>query len=287
MGQQARFLGNFLMTDREALRSTPQPRPRFRLDRSLLVRLFGPRAALVHGDMMMLDRWGFVKSVMPRTGNGEAAFDVGCGTGAFSLNLAERGYDVVGLSWDRRNQAVAEERAAICGLSGNVSFPIGDARELDRHEQYKNRFEYVVSLENIEHLIDDRKLMRDLAACLKPGGWLVLSTPNQTYHAVTPSDNGPFSKFEDGWHLRRGYSEQMLRELAELSGLRVEVIGYCSGWFAQKLTWIVRQWGKAGYAVTFPLRVLPLLFDPLISRIFRYRAFSITMLAYKPRFDAS
>lgn len=274
------------MTELATSQPTPQPARGFRFDRSLLVRLFGARAAMVHGDMLMLDRWNFVKSVMPSTHNGEAVFDVGCGSGAFSINLARRGYDAVGLSWDRRNQAAAEERAAICGLSGKTSFPIGDARELDKLEQYKGRFEYVISLENIEHIMDDRKLLIDLAACLKPGGWLVLSTPNLNYHAITRADDGPFSRTEDGWHVRRGYTEQMLRELAELGGLEVESIGYCSGWFSQKLTWILRRWGMVGYALTFPLRILPLLFDPLIARVFRYRGYSITMVAYKRRFSA-
>jgi SAM-dependent methyltransferase len=260
-------------------------RPGFRFDRSLLVRLFGARAALLHGDMMMLDRWSFVKTAMPRTRNGESVFDVGCGTGAFTLNLARRGYRAVGLSWDERNQAVAEERAALCGLSGRAQFPIGDARELDRHEQYKGQFEYVLSLENIEHLLDDRKLMRDLAACLKPGGWLVLSSPNKDYHAVTPIELGPFDKTEErGWHVRRGYTEQMLRELAEAAGLRVERIGYCSGWLSQMLTGVLRYGGMLGWAVTLPLRVLPPLLDPLLTRLFRYRGFSITMVAYKPRY---
>jgi hypothetical protein len=62
--------------------AAPAPRSGFRFDRSLLVRLFGARAALLHGDMMMLDRWQFVKTAMPRTRNDESVFDVGCGTGA-------------------------------------------------------------------------------------------------------------------------------------------------------------------------------------------------------------
>ena len=32
--------------------------------------------ALLHGDMMMLDRWGFVKSAMPRTRNDESVFEI-------------------------------------------------------------------------------------------------------------------------------------------------------------------------------------------------------------------
>ena len=52
------------------------------------------------------------------------------------------------------------------------------------------------------------------------------------------------------------------------------------------LTWVLRQGGMLGWAVTFPLRILPPLLDPLLTRLFRYRGFSITMVAYKPRYPA-
>lgn len=255
---------------------------RFRFERSLMVRLFGARAALLHGDTLMLDRWGFVKRHLPRTRNGEQVFDVGSGTGAFALNLARRGYRVTGLSWDERNQAVAQGRAAICGLA--VQFPIGDARQLDELAGHTGAYDYVLSLENIEHILDDRKLMRDLAACLRPGGWLVLSTPNKDYRAITAIDDGPFPTVENGWHVRRGYTAAMLRELAEGAGLRVEAVGGCSGPISQKLTTVLRRLGKVGYVLTFPLRLLPPLFDRPLAWLLRWPDYSLTLVAYKPRF---
>jgi SAM-dependent methyltransferase len=253
------------------------------MDKSLLIRLFGYRAAFVHGDFLMLDRWNFVKRVMPRTGNGETVFDVGCGSGAFTIGLAKRGYRATGLSWDERNQSIARHRARLVGAD-RTEFPIGDARVLDTLEGHEGRYDYVLSLENIEHILDDRKLMQDLAACLKPGGWLVLSTPNKDYRAITAEDDGPFPTVETGWHVRRGYSPAMLRELAASAGLEVEAIGGCSGFLSQKLTWFLRKGGLFGWAATLPLRWLPSLLDPLIRKLFGYPEFSLTLVAYKPRF---
>lgn len=257
------------------------------IDRSLLVRLFGYRAAFLHGDPMMVDRWKYVCQHLPRTGNGEELFDVGCGTGAFTIGAARRGYKAVGLSWDERNQRVAQERAAICKVSGTASFPIGDARRLDQIEGHAGKYDYVLSLENIEHILDDRKLIRDLAACLKPGGWLILSTPNHNYLAVTPEDDGPFEREEAGWHVRRGYTPAMLRELAQVAGLEVEAIGSCSGFFSQHLTWLMRRLRMPGWLLALPLRILPPLFDRLIAKLFRYPDFSVTLVAYKPRFESA
>jgi len=254
------------------------------MDRSFLVRLFGYRAAFVHGDCLMLDRWRFVTKHLPKTNNGERVFDVGCGSGAFTIGVAKRGYDAVGLSWDTRNQAVATERAAIVKVK-NTTFPVGDARYLDQLQEHVGRYDYVLSLENIEHILDDRKLFSDLIRCLRPGGWLILSTPNKNYRAITPDDDGPFPTEETGWHVRRGYTSEMLRELSRDAGVEVESIGFCSGFLSQKLTWIMKRAGFLGWLFILPLRILPPILDPIIAKLTKYPAFCITLVAYKPRFS--
>lgn len=256
------------------------------LDRSLLVRLFGYRAAFIHGDTLMLDRWRWARRRLPRTRNGEALLDAGCGTGAFTVGAAKRGYNATGLSWDERNQRVATERAALARVP-DVTFPIGDVRRLDGHAELAGRFSFVLSFENIEHVLDDAKLVRDLARCLAPGGWLLLTTPNYHYRAIDNRDDGPFRDTEDGWHVRRGYTEQMLRELAEQAGLRVEEVSSCSGWASQKVTGLMRWHGLLGWALTLPLRVLPPVLDRAIAKLTGYPDFSICMVAYKPRIDAA
>ena len=54
--------------------------------------------------------------------------DVGCGTGAFSIGAALRGYDTLGLSWDERNQSVAGGRAEIC-KANTAKFEVLDVRD--------------------------------------------------------------------------------------------------------------------------------------------------------------
>src|SRR5258708_2658920 len=84
------------------------------MDKSLLTKIIGFPATLIHGDTLILDRWLWLKTRLPETGNGEKLLDIGCGTGAFSIGAALRGYEALGLSWDKRNQQVAGERAKIC-----------------------------------------------------------------------------------------------------------------------------------------------------------------------------
>src|SRR6266481_5239985 len=99
------------------------------MDRSALVRLVGFPATLVHGDPLVLDRWFWLKARLPKTRNDERLLEVGCGSGAFPIGAALRGYRAVGLSWDERS--VAKERAIYC-KAPSAQFEVLDIRELDR-----------------------------------------------------------------------------------------------------------------------------------------------------------
>lgn len=256
-----------------------------KLDRHLLVRLFGFRGALLHGDSMTSDRWRFLRRRLPRTRNGETLLDAGCGSGTFTLGAARRGYRSMGLSWDERNQATANARAQICGVP-ETSFPVQDLRTLDLRDDLKERFDFIINCENIEHILDDRKVMRDLAACLKPGGRLLFTAPYYFYKPLSVEDQGPFSEVEDGGHVRRGYTEAMLRELCDHAGLVIEEITTCSGFVSQRLTRMHRFFGRYGSAAIMPFRFLAAIFDPPISALFSVKGYSICMMAYKPRFAA-
>lgn len=255
------------------------------MDTSLLVRLFGFPATLIHGDTLVWDRWRWLKRRLPRTANGEKLLDVGCGTGAFTIGAALRGYTALGLSWDERNQTTAARRAAMCGAA-RASFSVCDVRELDKRTDCRGAFDVAICAETIEHILDDDRLMRSICACLKPGGRLLLTTPNFYYRAITKSDNGPFSETETGWHVRRGYTRSMLRELIERTELKCEELSYCSGIVSQNVTWLMRK-GAAlhplfGWALILPLRPLALL-DSVMSRWLRAPAYSICIEGYKPR----
>lgn len=254
------------------------------MDESILVRAIGFPATLLHGDTLVLDRWSWLKTWLPKTKNNEKLLDVGCGTGAFTIGAALRGYESVGLSWDEANQAKATERARLCNVY-SVWFPICDVRKLDQFVDLVGQFDVCICCENIEHVLDDRKLMKDMYACLKPGGRLLLTTPNYRYIPITAGDSGPFLTVETGWHVRRGYSPAMLAELCMDAGFSIDEIGYCSGFLSQTITklWRLIPWGAPRFIMTLPFRLFPPIFDRPISKVLKWPGFSICLVAYKPR----
>lgn len=255
------------------------------MNKSILVRVFGFPATLIHGDTLVVDRWRWLKERIPETSSKPQLVDIGCGSGAFSIGASLRGYSALGLSWDDRNQRVATERAGLCGAL-TARFDVLDVRKLDSRRDLVGKFDVAICCENIEHIIDDHKLVRDIAACLRPGGRMLLTTPYLNYRPMSREDEGPFLPIEDGRHVRRGYTGEMLQELCAQSGLIAEQVSYCSGMISQKLTSLLRVMSKlspfAAWAFVLPMRPLPLLLDGWLTRALGWPFYSICLEARKP-----
>ncbi len=252
---------------------------------NLLVQFLGWKATVLHGDPTVYDRWVWLKDNLKS--NAGSTLDAGCGTGAFTLYAAKMGNKAVGISFNERNMGIAEERAKLLGLT-NARFIVGDLKKLDSLAKELGTFEQVLCFETIEHLLDDKKLMRDLAQCLKPGGRLLLTTPFKGHNPVMgeSSDRNYQSTVEDGGHVRFGYEQEELIKLVEMPGLKVKQVDYISGYFSQmfynlwcKMDEVIPH--KFTWGLTFPLRAFQFLDRP-ISRMLNYPLLSIAIVAEKP-----
>lgn len=260
------------------------------MDRSLLVRIFGFPATLFHWDTSVIDRWIWLKKRLPIINKRLKLLDIGCGTGAFTIGLALRGYESLGLSWDERNQKEAARRAKICRAS-MVEFDIQDVRLLNERKDLLNNFDIVICLETIEHIINDEKVIQDISVCLKSSGRLLLTAPNYKYIPIGIGDKKDEKKvqIENGGHVRIGYTEENLERFCKQSSLVIDEISFCSGFLSQKITALLRLIAKIhpllGWVVILPLRPLPLIFDGLITKLFRWPGYSICLVAHKQSSD--
>ncbi|TWJ09236.1 bifunctional 2-polyprenyl-6-hydroxyphenol methylase/3-demethylubiquinol 3-O-methyltransferase UbiG [Altererythrobacter ishigakiensis] len=105
--------------------------------------------------------------------NGKSTLDVGCGAGLVCEPMARLGADVTGVDASAENIGVASAHAEASGL--DIRYMAGELANLNL-----GAFDLVTCFEVIEHVANKAAFLAQLAASLKPGGLLVMSTPNRT-----------------------------------------------------------------------------------------------------------
>jgi SAM-dependent methyltransferase len=136
--------------------------------------------------------------------------DAGCGDGQFLEFLRTRGYgDVVGIEpdSDRRENALARN------VSVYESIPVAEQRCGGML-----LVDVIVVWHVLEHVPRPAPFLRDYAKCLKPGGALLVSVPNQK--SLQTRLFGYFSAYPDYgrhiWYHERSYMNWIEKELPAL-----------------------------------------------------------------------
>jgi 2-polyprenyl-3-methyl-5-hydroxy-6-metoxy-1,4-benzoquinol methylase len=247
----------------------------------VLLRVFGWRFLLITGDPCVLDRWLWLRRLLRR--GSVRTFDAGCGNGGFSIFAAHEGNQVVAASFSSSEMESARRRADMLGVTG-IDFRIIDLRELDAHRAELGMFDQIICLETIEHVSDDEALVKSLAAMLEPGGQILLSTPYDAHHPLYTEERDP-SPVEDGSHVRYGYSQERLEQIAAAADLNVTSEAFISGVVSQKLTDLLRRLSARigllpAWVILLPLRLLVFIDAPL-SRVLGYPHLSVALCAVK------
>lgn len=144
---------------------------------------------------------------------GKAVLDVACGEGYGTNILAAAARAATGL--DISVEAVIHARA---GYSrANLDFVAGSAAQLPFPD---GAFDLVVSFETIEHHDRHQEMISEIHRVLRPGGLLIISSPNKQYYSVEPGYHNPY-------HVKELFREEFLDLLGssfqnvQLQGQRV------------------------------------------------------------------
>ena len=172
--------------------------------------------------------------------------DLGCGRGEFLALAAARGHRGIGL--DRRRECAAEvaadRRTALVADLGR-RLPLRDAA-----------LDGASLIEVIEHVLAAESLVAELARVVRPGGWLLVSTPNVvhwTYRWRTLTGHPPK---QEGYHVRF-FTRRTLAQLLASGGFRVQRrASFGKQALLGKLLALTGRRGKVRYRVPPPLESL-------------------------------
>jgi SAM-dependent methyltransferase len=138
---------------------------------------------------------------------GRRVLDVACGSGFGLQMLRQAGGRAVGIDLDARTlvDVHAHDRAAVLVLADGTRLPLSDAS-----------IDLITSFETVEHVPDARALVLELRRVLKPGGTLLLSTPNRCF--------GPPEHHQNPFHIQE-FTTDELRSLLCQAFVEVEIYG--------------------------------------------------------------
>ncbi len=152
--------------------------------------------------------------------------DAGSGRGDLAIFLARKfpQWRVTGMDLSDERASIARTAAQHLGLP-NIEFQTGNLEALP----FRGQFDLIISADVLEHIEDDRIVLRNLFRALRPGGHLILTSPSipQRKHLALvrwrerrigfqPSDYG---------HVRDGYSQNDIEEkFLEAGGLPVRFL---------------------------------------------------------------
>ena len=103
--------------------------------------------------------------------------DIGCGEGHMLNSLYDRGLvkEIMGIDLDHERVEYAQNKYP------NIRFCIEDVYEL---KLPKNKYDYVMALEILEHLPEPSLALENMRKIIKPNGFIILSVPYEPYFQI-------------------------------------------------------------------------------------------------------
>lgn len=139
--------------------------------------LFGNKKHEYYKDLLMRADNGLheqianvIKEKLP---GGGRIIDFGCGQGALSLRLHDLGYEMLAVDVDPEDFKCKEVPFQKLNFNNKQDIEAFTAK-------YENTFDLVMGIEVIEHVENPWEYIRTLKRMVKPGGHVLVSTPNIT-----------------------------------------------------------------------------------------------------------
>ncbi len=175
--------------------------------------------------------------------------DVGCGTGRHLLELSRYPGCFVGLDMSHQELRALNYMLLLTQrerpVVANINAVLGDGERLPFAD---GLFDAVICTETLEHVPDDRSVLRELLRVLRRGGTLVISVPDEHSERLLWRLS-PRYRNTPGGHVRI-YRRQEIARLLRESGAEPFATDFRHS--LESVRWLVhsvvdREWGKPGF----------------------------------------
>ena len=194
--------------------------------------------------VMFLREW-YVKRELRRQLSGKnrsfTVYDAGMGFGQYSYFIAKH-FPLANIyAGDLKEEQVSDCRLFFQaqGLK-QCTFAVEELTEID----HTNKFDFILSVDVMEHIPDDVKVFSSFYRALKDNGQLLINTPSNLGGSDVHSEDDKSFVSE---HARDGYGMDEIRQKLESAGFIVESVRYTYG-----------KWGNLYWrlGIKYPMQIL-------------------------------
>lgn len=149
--------------------------------------------------------------------------EIGCGLGYLTYSLNKEGYNTTGLD-------ISKEAISNAKQNYGDYYIWGDLHEYS--SSHANEYDIIIFTEVIEHLHDITTFMQSLLKLLKPGGKIILTTPNKSFYpneVIWATDLPPVHC----WWL----SEDSINYIAKKLNLTASFLSF-KKYYSKKIFWV-------------------------------------------------
>lgn len=193
-----------------------------------IFKIFG--LVILSNDSSSYDRFVWLKKNLIISKENGKLLDIGCGNGWGLFLACKLNYKVFGFSYSKSDINKLLKKATLINEAKFEAF-VADARNLNKIYETVN-FDVVLNLENIEHIINSKKLIKDISDKLVSGGLLYLTTPNLLSKNLIGDSVVKEFPVEDGSHVVKGYSLKRIEKLLNENNLHIISKSYLTGPFS-------------------------------------------------------
>lgn len=183
-------------------------------------------------DLLLLRAWHVQSELKEWSKHYKSAhiLDAGMGFGQYSYFLAKmnRNYNILAVDVKQDQVEECTEFFSQAGIK-NVNFQMAD---LVKYRQ-ENSYDLILSVDVMEHIVEDVEVFKNFQHSLKPGGMLLISTPSDQGGSDVHDESGT-SFIEE--HVRDGYNIKEIEDKLKSAGFSKVEARYSYG-APGKISW--------------------------------------------------